>query len=84
MERDVHFVNDSWCFVKFSVNMNNFTISSTREGGFKSKEAADSAKKIADEQYESDLKRIKEICKHSVHISRICRILAEKYFFTDD
>ena len=61
MERDVHFVNDSWCFVKFSVNMNNFTISYTREGGFKSKEAADSAKKLADEQYESDLKRIKEI-----------------------
>lgn len=61
MEKEVHFVNNSWRFVKRSVNINNFTISYTQEGGYSTKQAAEDAKKLSDAQYESDLKRIKKM-----------------------
>lgn len=61
MENSVQFINDSWRYVKRTVNINNFTISYTSEGGFKSQQEAEEAKKRDDEQYELALKRIKKI-----------------------
>lgn len=61
MENEVQFVNDSWRFVKRTVNLNNFTISYTSEGGFKTKQAAEEAQKLSEEKYEADLKRIKKM-----------------------
>ncbi len=61
MENSVQFINDSWRYVKRTVNINNFTISYTSEGGFKSQQEAEEAKRRDDEQYELTLKRIKKI-----------------------
>lgn len=61
MENGVQFVNDSWRFVKRTVNLNNFTISYTSEGGFKTKQAAEEAQKRSEAKYEADLKRIKKM-----------------------
>ena len=44
MENNVQFINDSWRYVKRTVNINNFTISYTSEGGFKSQQEAEEAK----------------------------------------
>lgn len=61
MNNEVFFVNDSWCFMKREVNIRNFTISYSREGGFLKKELADAAKKAADVKYQEDLLLIKKI-----------------------
>lgn len=61
MENEVYFVRNSWCYVKKTVNFNNFTISYTEADGFRSEEAARQAKSRDDADYEADLKRIKEI-----------------------
>lgn len=61
MENSVQFINDSWRYVKRTVNINNFTISYTSEGGFKSQREAEEAKAYDDEQYELALQRIKKI-----------------------
>lgn len=61
MENEVQFTNDSWRYVKRTVNIHNFTISYTTEGGYSTKQKAEEAKKIADQQYDVDLKRIKKI-----------------------
>lgn len=61
MEKEIVFINNSWRFLKRSVNLNNFMISYTQEGGFRSRKEAEDAKEISDAQYEFDLKRIKKI-----------------------
>lgn len=61
MENNVQFVNNSWRYVKKPVNINNFTISYATEGGFKTQQEAEKAKKLDDEIYELNLKRIKKI-----------------------
>lgn len=61
MENNVQFINDSWRYVKRTVNFNNFTISYETEGGFHSQEEAERAKKRDDEKYDKDLKKIKKI-----------------------
>ena len=58
MENNVQFVNNSWRYVKKPVNINNFTISYATEGGFKTQQEAEKAKKLDDEIYELNLKRI--------------------------
>lgn len=52
MENEVYFVKNSWCYVKKTVNFNNFTITYAQEGGFASKEAANEAKILDDEKFE--------------------------------
>lgn len=47
--------------MKRTVNLNNFTISYTREGGFISREDAAQAQNLSDARYESDLKKIKKM-----------------------
>ena len=61
MEKEVQLNNKTWSYVKRSVNLNNFTVSYSLEGGFTTEEAAESAKKADDAQYERDLKQIKKI-----------------------
>ena len=61
MEKEVQLINKTWSYVKRSVNLNNFTISYSLEGGFETEEAAECAKKLDDIQYERDLKKIKKI-----------------------
>lgn len=61
MEKDIQFDNRNWSYVKRSVNLNNFTIYYTLEGGFATEEAAEKAKVLDDAQYELDLMRIKMI-----------------------
>lgn len=61
MENEVYFVKNSWCYVKKTVNFNNFTITYAQEGGFASKEAANEAKILDDEKFELDLRRVKKI-----------------------
>lgn len=34
MEKDLLFINDSWHYIKRTVNLNNLSISYTQEGGF--------------------------------------------------
>ena len=60
MEKEIVFINNSWRFLKRSVNL-NIMISYTQEGGFRSRKEAEDAKEISDAQYEFDLKRIKKI-----------------------
>ena len=45
MEKEVQLINKTWSYVKRSVNLNNFTISYSLEGGFETEEAAECAKK---------------------------------------
>lgn len=59
--KDMQFKNNSWGYVKRSVNMNNFTISYSQEGGYTTREEAEDAKDIDDAQYELDLRRIKKM-----------------------
>lgn len=47
--------------MKREVNINTFTISYKREGGFSRKDKAERAKLIADQKYKDDLRRIKKI-----------------------
>lgn len=68
MEKEIVFINNSWRFLKRSVNLNNFMISYTQEGGFRSRKEAEDAKEISDAQYEFDLKRIKKNCQYTIYI----------------
>lgn len=61
MEKNLQFMNDSWGYVKHTVNLNNFTISYTWEGGFISREDAARAQALNDARYETDLKKIKKM-----------------------
>ena len=61
MNNEVFFVNDCWNYMKREVNINTFTISYKREGGFSRKDKAERAKLIADQKYKDDLRRIKKI-----------------------
>lgn len=54
-------MNDSWGYVKRTVNLNNFTISYTWEGGFISRKDAARAQDLNDTRYETDLKKIKKM-----------------------
>ena len=45
MEKEVQLNNKTWSYVKRSVNLNNFTVSYSLEGGFTTEEAAESAKR---------------------------------------
>ena len=51
MEKEIVFINNSWRFLKRSVNLNNFMISYTQEGGFRSRKEAEDAKEISDAHY---------------------------------
>lgn len=68
MEKEVQLKNKTWSYVKRSVNLNNFTVSYSLEGGFATEEAAECAKKFDDTQYEQDLKRIKKIAKIPLYL----------------
>lgn len=68
MEKNLQFMNDSWGYVKRTVNLNNFTISYTWEGGFISREDAARAQDLSDARYETDLKKDGQ---YPVHIQRI-------------
>lgn len=61
MEEKVTFVNDSWCYLTKTVNLNNFTINYTMKRGFASKEIAEASKKIDDDKYDCDINQIKKI-----------------------
>ena len=39
MDNKVYFVDDSWNFVKYTVNFKNFTITYAQKGGYKTKES---------------------------------------------
>ena len=57
----VFFINDSWNYIKKEINMNNFTITYLRQGGYKSKEQAELEYSRSEERYKKDLERIKKI-----------------------
>ena len=61
MNNEVFFVNDCWNYMKREVNINTFTISYKREGGFSRKDKAERSKQIDDQKYKDDLRRIKKI-----------------------
>lgn len=61
MNSEVFFVNDCWNYMKREVNVNTFTISYKREGGFSRKDKAEHAKQQDDQKYKDDLRRIKKI-----------------------
>lgn len=44
--KDVQFINDSWKYVKRTVNINNFTIDYTLEGGFQSQDYAEKKEEL--------------------------------------
>ena len=46
MNNEVFFVNDCWNYMKREVNINTFTISYKREGGFSRKDKAERSKQI--------------------------------------
>ncbi|MGE9975667.1 site-specific integrase [Coprococcus catus] len=61
MDNKVYFVDDSWNFVKYTVNFKNFTITYAQKGGYKTKEDAEKEKMKADLNYQKDLEKIKKI-----------------------
>lgn len=60
MEKNLQFINDSWCYIKRTVNLKFYQILYTGRG-FKSRKAAARAQDLSDARYESDLKRIKKM-----------------------
>ena len=61
MDNKVYFVDDSWNFVKYTVNFKNFTITYAQKGGYKTKEDAEKETMKADLNYQKDLEKIKKI-----------------------
>lgn len=61
MDNQVYFINNSWRYVKREVNLMNFTISYIQKDGYNTRDAAEKEKKIDDQKYEKDLKKIKKI-----------------------
>ena len=74
MEKEVQLINKTWSYVKRSVNLNNFTISYSLEGGFETEEAAECAKKLDDIQYERDLKKKKKSPTYPIPLRNLLNI----------
>ena len=66
MDNKVYFVDDSWNFVKYTVNFKNFTITYAQKGGYKTKEDAEKEKMKADLNYQKDLEKIKKTLRYRV------------------
>ena len=79
----VRFVNNSWMYVKRSVNMNNFTISYTQEGGFTTKKEAEKYQALDDAQYEIDLRRIKIIANMQYTFKEYIEYWAKNIFLSN-
>ena len=65
MNNCVFFRNNTWNIVERKVNLNTFTISYSRKGGFRTKDHAEQVFQDAEAQYRNDLERIKKLA----HIS---------------
>lgn len=65
MNNCAFFRNNTWNIVERKVNLNTFTISYSRKGGFRTKDHAEQVFQDAEAQYRNDLERIKKLA----HIS---------------
>lgn len=61
MNNDLFFVNNKWNFIKREVNVDTFTITYKKEGGYYSKKEAETARDLSEMKYTKNLNQIKKM-----------------------
>lgn len=84
MNTEVYFKDQAWCIYIKRVNTRNFTITYEEKGGYKSKEAAITAKEKYDYTYNESIKKIKEMTNIRFTFKEYLKYWLEEFFYTNN